>query len=95
MAKVNQDIVVRVDEVIVILTVGLQGPPGRSGTGTSNVSGSVTRASNGVIQTVNRTGQMPLTISRQAGLISAISDGLHTTTFVRDGQGRIQSWEVT
>jgi hypothetical protein len=72
---------------------GLQGPQGPSGP--PALSGTVTRnGTTGLISSVALTGGPTYTLTRTNGLISSLSDGTHTWTLSRDGNGQITGWSV-
>ena len=75
---------------------GVQGPQGPQGpSGPVTLPGTVTRdGTTGLISSVALTGGATYRFTRTQGLISNLSDGTHTWTIVRNGNGQIAGWSV-
>ena len=75
---------------------GIQGPQGPQGpSGPVALPGTVARdGTTGLISSVTLTGSATYRFARTQGLISSLSDGAHTWTIFRDGNGQITGWSV-
>jgi hypothetical protein len=75
---------------------GVQGPQGPQGPqGLITLPGTVIRdGTTGLISSVALTGGATYRLTRTNGLIYSLSDGTHTWTVSRDGNGQITGWSV-